>query len=93
VSTHVADCFGIAKIMKYLRLVAKDISALQNVQTGCEAHPAPVLIDFSGIKRCGRETDHSPPSGGEVKNQWAMYVYSSDPSLRAQGNAYSCSFN
>jgi len=36
----------------------------------------------SGVKRLGREADHSPPSGAEVKNEWS---YISTPSLRLHG--------
>jgi hypothetical protein len=42
------------------------------VQTGSEAYPASCPIgtmSFSlGVKRPGREADHSPPSSAEVKN-------------------------
>jgi hypothetical protein len=31
---------------------------------------------FSGVKRPGREADHSPPSSAEVKNAWS---YTSTP--------------
>jgi hypothetical protein len=30
----------------------------------------------TGLKRSGREADHSPPSNGEVKNEWS---YASTP--------------
>jgi hypothetical protein len=33
----------------------------------------------SGVRRTGREFDHSPPSGAEVKNEWS---YTSAPSIR-----------
>jgi hypothetical protein len=40
-----------------------DISLLQNVQTGCEAHSASCSVStgtiFRGVKRPGREADHS----------------------------------
>jgi hypothetical protein len=35
-----------------------------------------------GIKRPGREADHSPPSSAEVKNAWS---YTSTPPLRLYG--------
>jgi hypothetical protein len=51
-------------------------SILHNVQTGSEAHPAsyPVGIAgcFSGIKRPGRESDHSPPFSTKVRNDGAI---------------------
>jgi hypothetical protein len=31
---------------------------------------------FSGVKRPGRETDHSPPASSEIKKMW---VYTSPP--------------
>jgi hypothetical protein len=45
---------------------------LRNVQTDSGGHPGSYPIDrraiSCGIKRPGRETDHSPPSSAEVKN-------------------------
>jgi hypothetical protein len=35
-----------------------------------------------GVKRPGREADHSPPSSAEVKNSWS---YTSTPPIRLQG--------
>jgi hypothetical protein len=35
-----------------------------------------------GVKRPGRETDHSPPSTAEVKNAWS---YTSTPPVRLHG--------
>jgi hypothetical protein len=32
-----------------------------------------------GVKRLGREADHSPPSSAEVKNEW---MYTSTPPTR-----------
>jgi hypothetical protein len=45
------------------------------VQTGSGAHPAsyprvPGALS-SGVKRPGREADHSPPSSPEIKNAWS----------------------
>jgi hypothetical protein len=37
---------------------------------------------FLGVKRPGRETDHSPPSSAEVKNAWS---YTSTPPIRLHG--------
>jgi hypothetical protein len=54
-------------------------SPLHVVQTGCGAHPSPYPMGtggFSpGVKRPGREADHSPPST-EVNNTW---IYTSTP--------------
>jgi len=51
----------------------RDFSLLQNAQTGCRAHPASCPMRNGvlslGIKRQGREFNHSPPSGAEVK-EW-----------------------
>jgi hypothetical protein len=44
-------------------------SFVHNVQTGSGAHPASYQM---GIKRPGREADHSPPSSAEVKNGGAL---------------------
>jgi hypothetical protein len=37
---------------------------------------------FPGVKRPGREADHSPPFSVEVKNTWS---YTSAPSIRLHG--------
>jgi hypothetical protein len=46
-----------------------------------------------GVKRSGREADHSPPSGAEVKNEWSyvstpQYVFMEWCSVKAQGQLY-----
>jgi hypothetical protein len=52
---------------------AENFSLHHRVQNGSGAHPAsyPVGIRgcFPGVKRPGREADHSPPSTAEVKNE------------------------
>jgi hypothetical protein len=54
------------------------------VQTSYEAHPTSYPMGtrgFSlGVKRLGRETDHSPPSSAEVENAWS---YTSAPQYAA----------
>jgi hypothetical protein len=53
--------------------VTQDFPPLHIVQTGSGAHAAsyPMGIgSFSGVKRQGREADHSPPPSAEVKNTW-----------------------
>jgi len=46
-----------------------------HVQTGTGAHSASYTKDtevlYSGVKRPGREADHSPPSTSEIKNAWS----------------------
>jgi hypothetical protein len=58
----------------------KDFSLLHVVQTGSEAHPASCPMStggsIPGVKRQGREADHSPPASAEVKKTW---VYTSTP--------------
>jgi hypothetical protein len=53
-----------------------DFSPFQNVHTGSAAHPASYSIrtadTFPGIKLPRRETDYSPPSGVEIKNEWSL---------------------
>jgi hypothetical protein len=47
------------------------IIIIASVQTGSGAHPAYQLgtgCSYPGLRRPGRETDHSPPSSAEVKN-------------------------
>jgi hypothetical protein len=55
------------------------LSLLHVVQTGSGAHPAYLMGNggsFPGVKRPGREADHSPPTSAEVKNTW---LYTSTP--------------
>jgi hypothetical protein len=55
---------------------AKHFSLLRSVQTDCGAHQPPAqLVPRAlslGVKRPGRETDHSPPSSADVKNDGAI---------------------
>jgi hypothetical protein len=59
---------------------AGNFSLHHRVQNGSGAHPASYQIGtggfFPGVKRPGRESDHSPPSTAEVKNAWS---YASTP--------------
>jgi hypothetical protein len=47
---------------------------LHIVQTGSGVHPTSHKMgtgdSFPGVKRQGREADHSPPTGAEVKKMW-----------------------
>jgi hypothetical protein len=56
------------------------------VQNGTGAHPASYPMGTGalsvGIKRPGREADHSPPSSAEVKIVWN---YTSTPPIRLNG--------
>jgi hypothetical protein len=65
--------------MTGVRLPAvQDFSLCHSVQTGSGAYPIPYPVGTgvlsSGVKRPGREANHSPPSTAEVKN-----VYSHTP--------------
>jgi hypothetical protein len=54
------------------------------VQTGSEAHPAsyPMVTggSFPGVKRPGREADHSPPASVEVKKCGSIHPLHQKPS-------------
>jgi hypothetical protein len=49
------------------------------VQTGSGAHPSSYPGSFLGVKRPGRDADHSPPSSAEVEKAWR---YTSTPPIR-----------
>jgi hypothetical protein len=55
--------------------MARDVSLLQNIQTGSGTHPAiyPEGIDgsFYGTERLGREADYSTPHNVEIKTEWS----------------------
>jgi hypothetical protein len=66
-------------------------------QTGSGSHPVsyPMGIrDFSlGVKRPGREANHSPPPSAEVKNTWSytsipQYAFVAWCSIKAEGQLY-----
>jgi hypothetical protein len=58
------------------RAGARDFSLLHSVPTGSGAHPAYSLLSTGahspGVKRPGREADHSPACSAEVKNGGAI---------------------
>jgi hypothetical protein len=58
----------------------KKFSLLHIVQTGSGVHPTSYKlgtgVSFPGVKRQGREPDHSPPTSTEVKKMW---IYTSTP--------------
>jgi len=49
---------------------ARDASSLKTVQIDSELHPT--TFYFPGVKRPGRDVNHSPPSSAEVKNDWSI---------------------
>jgi hypothetical protein len=55
--------------------VIRDVSLLQNAQTGSGPHPVPYSVRtgscFPGLKRAERAADLSPPSSVEVNNKWS----------------------
>jgi hypothetical protein len=65
---------------------AGNFSLRHHVHTGSEAQPASYSMGsrgcFLGVKRPGREADHSTPSSAEVNNAWS---YASIPSIRLHG--------
>jgi hypothetical protein len=52
---------------------AKNFSSNLCVQTGSGAHPASCPMGTVGKARMERDTDHSPPSSAEVKNEYELY--------------------
>jgi hypothetical protein len=56
----------------------KKYSLLHVVQTGSGAHPAPLqwvpVVISPGVKRMGRETNHSPKTSAKVMKTW-IYTY------------------
>jgi hypothetical protein len=65
---------------------ARNFSLHHRVQNGSEAHPASYPTgtrgSFLGVKRPGREADHSSPSSADVKNAWS---YTSTFPIRLHG--------
>jgi hypothetical protein len=57
-----------------------EFSHLRVVQTGSGVHPTSYTLGsggcFPGVKRPGREADHSSPTSAEVKEMW---IYTSTP--------------
>jgi hypothetical protein len=75
-----------------------NFSLHHRVQTGSADHPLP-LIQYVpgalsvGIKRPGREADHSPPSSADVKNAWSytstpQYAFMAWCSVKTQGQLH-----
>jgi hypothetical protein len=66
---------------------AGNFSLHHRVQNGSGVHPASYPMgtrgSFPGVKRPGRESDHSPPSSAEVKELVELYLHSPNtPSWR-----------
>jgi hypothetical protein len=65
---------------------AGNFSVHHRVQNGSGTHPGSYSVGtggtFPGVKRLGREADHSSPSSAEVKNAWS---YTSTPPIRLHG--------
>jgi hypothetical protein len=66
---------------------AGNFSLHHRAQTGSGSQPAPCPMDSGdlslGVKRPGREPDHSPPSSAEVKDCVELYLHSPNmPSWR-----------
>jgi hypothetical protein len=59
---------------------AGNFSLHQRVKNGFGAHPASYPLggrgSFPGVKRPGREADHSSPSSAEVKEYVKLYLHS-----------------
>jgi hypothetical protein len=59
---------------------AGNFSLRHQVHTGSGAHPASYSMSivgyFLGVKRPGRETEHSPPSSAEVKEGMELCLHS-----------------
>jgi hypothetical protein len=62
------------------RTQGQKFSLLHIVQTGSGVHPTSYKMgtggSFPGVKRPGREADHSPPTSAEVNKMW---IYTSTP--------------
>jgi len=57
-------------VAQLLAAAANDLSFLQSVQNGCQAHP--VLADWvRAVKQVGCGADPSSTSIAEVKNEWS----------------------
>jgi hypothetical protein len=59
-----------------LHSTEQKFSLLHIVQTGSGVHPTFYKMGTAGVKRQGREADHSPPTSAEVKKMW---IYTSTP--------------
>jgi hypothetical protein len=88
-SVGVATGYGLDDRMNGVRISAGvgNFSLRHRVQTGSGAHPASYSVGtkgfFPGVKRPGREADHSPPPSHEVRECVELCLhYSNTPSSR-----------
>jgi hypothetical protein len=65
----------------FWKVIVSEFSLLHVVQIGSGAHPASYTMDTGGVKRPGRDADHSPATSAEVKKTW---IYTSTP-IRLHG--------
>jgi hypothetical protein len=49
---------------------SQEFYVLHVVQTGSGVHPTSYPMGVGGVKRPGREADHSPQASAEVKHMW-----------------------
>jgi hypothetical protein len=63
-----------------LNEVCQELLFLHVVQTDSGVHPTSYTMgtrrSFPGVKRPGREVDHSPPTSAEVKKNVDLYIHS-----------------
>jgi hypothetical protein len=63
--------FGYTLIFDNLKYASEQY--LRPIQSGIQWEPG--VLFFLGLKRPGRETDHSPPSSAKIKNAWSKNSY------------------
>ena len=68
-------------IVKLFQAEERNFFLLHKIQDGCSVHPASYSV---GVKYNGYEAYHSPPSGGEFKNEWNYISPPHTPSWRVQ---------
>jgi hypothetical protein len=72
--------------IKNTRFIVSAVGKYHRGQNGSGVHPASYPMGTGalslGVKRPGREAEHSPPSSAEVKNAWN---YTSTPSICLHG--------
>jgi hypothetical protein len=85
--TNGLQLYGVALAGVRFPTGAGNFSFRHRIQTGPEAHPASYSVGTGvlslGVKRLGREADHSLPSSAEVKESVRLYLQSPNtPSWR-----------
>jgi hypothetical protein len=70
-ASYISSFKTLFSVLSYIMLSFERIC----VSMGVVRHPVSYLVgtrdSFPGVKRPGREADHSPPSSAEVKNTWS----------------------